>query len=154
MESLGCFKAILKAMLMACQPVRGESRQLSQAALEDRRLRPYPDSMTNALTAAIAATTEEVAAVEDPVERYEAARQARTVIKDGDRDLMLIQQEIANFLKPGRTWAQVGAMLSITGSRAEQVAKGRGTSRHAAESTPRAGAAEGHSPDTGTPDQQ
>lgn len=109
--------------------------------------------MTNALTAAIAATTEEVAAVEDPVERYEAARQARTFIKDGDRDLMLIQKEIVNSLKPGRTWAQVGAMLSITGSRAEQVAKGRGMSRHAAESTPRAGATEGHSPDTEQPDQ-
>lgn len=109
--------------------------------------------MTNALIAAIAATTEEVAAVEDLVERYEAARQARALVKDGDRNLMLIQQEVANALKPGNTWAEVGRMLGITGSRAEQVARGRGTSRHDAESTPRAGAAEGHSPDTGTPDQ-
>jgi hypothetical protein len=107
--------------------------------------------MTNALTAAIAATTEEVAAVENPVERYDAARRARTLIKDGDREFMLIQQEVTNSLKDGRTWAEVGALLGITGSRAEQVAKGRGTS-HAAESTPRAGAAEGHSPDTQQPD--
>jgi NADH:ubiquinone oxidoreductase subunit E len=81
--------------------------------------------MTNALTAAIAATTEEVAAVEDLVERYEAARQARALMKDGDRVLMLIQQEVAESLKPGRTWAEVGTMLGVTGSRAEQVAKGR-----------------------------
>lgn len=107
--------------------------------------------MTNALTAAIAATTEEVAAIEDLVERYEAARQARALVKDGDRTLMLIQQEVANALKPGITWAEVGRMLGITGSRAEQVARGRGTA-HAAESTPRAGAVEGHSPDIEQPD--
>jgi hypothetical protein len=81
--------------------------------------------MTNALTAAIAATTEEVAAVEDLVERYEAARRARVLLKDGDRNLMLIQQEVAEALKPGRTWAEVGTMLGVTGSRAEQVAKSR-----------------------------
>jgi hypothetical protein len=110
--------------------------------------------MTNALTAAIAATTEEVAAVEDLVERYEAARQARTLYKNGDRDLMLIQQEVTNTLKPGRTWAEVGSMLGITGSRAEQVARGRGTSRHAVESTPHASAEEGQLPDAARPDSE
>jgi hypothetical protein len=108
--------------------------------------------MTKALIAAIAATTEEVAAVEDPVERYEAAREARTLYKDGDRDLMLIQQEVANTLKEGRTWAAVGSMLGITGSRAEQVARGRGTTGHAAESTPPARAEEGHADDTTAPE--
>jgi hypothetical protein len=152
-ESLGRFKAILKADLRACQPTEADPAKLFQVSLEGAKLRPYSDRMTNALTAAIAATKEEVAAVENLVERYEKARTARDSLRDGDRDFMLIQQDVVNQLRPGRTWAEVGSMLGITGSRAEQVAKGRGTSRHAAESTPHAGAAEGHSPDVDQPDQ-
>lgn len=86
---------------------------------------PYPDRMTNTLTASIEAAKEAVATIEDPVERYQEARRVRTQLHEGDRELMLIQQQVAESLKSGRTWAEVGAMLGVTGSRAEQIAKGR-----------------------------
>ena len=81
--------------------------------------------MTNALTPIINAAVRDVAAITDLVERYEEARQRRSELGDGDRDLMLIQQAVANELKEGRTWAKVGDLLGVTGSRAEQIAKGR-----------------------------
>lgn len=81
--------------------------------------------MTDALTTTIEARTEQVAAIADPVERYESAREARARIKEGDREFMRIQQDAVRALKPGRTWAEVGSMLGVTGSRAEQLATGR-----------------------------
>jgi alkylhydroperoxidase/carboxymuconolactone decarboxylase family protein YurZ len=81
--------------------------------------------MTNALTDSITAAVDDVAAITDPVERYKAARERRTKLQDGDRSLMLLQQTAAQELKEGRTWAQVGDLLEVTGSRAEQIAKGR-----------------------------
>lgn len=81
--------------------------------------------MTDALTAAIETVTEQVAAISDPIERYQAARKIRVQLGDGDRTLMSIQQKVAAGLKPGRTWAEVGDLLGVTGSRAEQIAKER-----------------------------
>lgn len=110
---------------MACQPVHSESLEHSQASLEESRSHPYPDRMTNALTDSITAAVDDVAAIADPVERYQKARERRTELQTGDRSLMLIQQAVAQELKTGRTWAEVGALLEVTGSRAEQIAKGR-----------------------------
>jgi hypothetical protein len=81
--------------------------------------------MTEALTTAIEAAAEEVAAVTDPVERYHRARTIRAQLLDADHHLKAIQQAVAVDLKAGRTWAQVGEALGVTGSRAEALAKGR-----------------------------
>lgn len=81
--------------------------------------------MTEALTATIEDAIEDVASVADPVERYNRAREIRAQLIDGDLKLKVIQQAVANHLKPGRTWAQVGDALGVTGSRAEALAKGR-----------------------------
>ncbi|MFV8127513.1 hypothetical protein [Streptomyces syringium] len=81
--------------------------------------------MTEALKAAVATAVAEVAAIPDLVERYQAARSTRGQLSEGDRALKLVQQEIARLLKPGKTWAEVGKILGVTGSRAEQIAKGR-----------------------------
>ncbi|MFJ7111774.1 hypothetical protein OG411_29885 [Streptomyces pseudogriseolus] len=81
--------------------------------------------MTNALTDTITAAVEDVAAIADPVERYQKARERRTELQSGDRSLRIIQQRVAQELKDGRTWAEVGALLDVSGSRAEQIAKGR-----------------------------
>lgn len=81
--------------------------------------------MTEALTTAIEAAAEEVAAIADPVERYSRARDIRAHLISGDHRLKDIQQAVANDLKVGRTWAQVGEKLGVSGSRAEALAKGR-----------------------------
>jgi hypothetical protein len=114
--------------------------------------------MTDALTEAQEAKVAEVAAHEDLIERYHAAREARAQTKvTFDQPLHEIQRAVVRELRPGRTWAEVGRMIGTSGSWAEALATGRSSKRrksdHAAESTPRAGAAEGHSPDTETPDQ-
>lgn len=81
--------------------------------------------MTQALATAIETATADVRAVADLAERYFAARDTRTQLLDGDRELKAIQQEVAQTLKEGRTWAEVGAILQVSGSRAEALAKGR-----------------------------
>jgi hypothetical protein len=81
--------------------------------------------MTNALTTSLKAAVTDVAAIPDLVERYQEARRRRTELGETDRELMLVQQAVAEELKEGRTWADVGRLLGVTGSRAEQIAKGR-----------------------------
>lgn len=81
--------------------------------------------MTEALTTAIEDAIGDVEATADPVERYHQARLIRAQLIDGDHKLKAIQQAVANDLKDGRTWAQVGEALGVTGSRAEALAKGR-----------------------------
>lgn len=81
--------------------------------------------MTDALTTAIEDAIEDVAATADPVERYRQARILRAELIDGDHKLKAIQQAVALDLKTGRTWAQVGKALGVSGSRAEALAKGR-----------------------------
>lgn len=123
------FKAILKGSGTPCQAIRREpsapSPMAHQARLEVDRSRLYPDLMTNALTASIEAAIEDIAAVADPVERFNEGRKIRAEFSDGDRRVMLLQQSAVEELKQGRTWAQVGEALGVTGSRAEQIAKGR-----------------------------
>ncbi|MFF2184589.1 hypothetical protein [Streptomyces sp. NPDC058155] len=92
--------------------------------------------MTDALTTTIETATEHVAGIADPVERYQAARAVRSQLGTGDRALRLIQQEIIQSLKPTRTWAEVGKMIGVSGSRAEQLASGRKAVRHDPESSP------------------
>lgn len=81
--------------------------------------------MTHALTPSIEAAIEDIAAVIDPVERFNEGRKIRSAFADGERKVMQIQQAAVEELKQERTWAQVGELLGVTGSRAEQIAKGR-----------------------------
>ncbi|MEU8902160.1 hypothetical protein [Streptomyces mirabilis] len=114
--------------------------------------------MTDAFTESLEAKVAEVAAIDDLLARGLAALEARQKLATSDQALYAIQQAAVQGLRPGRTWAEVGEMFGRSYAWAEAIAKGRSSKRgkavHAAESTPRAGAAEGHAPDTGTPDQQ
>lgn len=111
--------------------------------------------MTDAFTESLEAKVAEVAAIEDLVERGRAAREARDRLAASDRALLAIQRAAVQGLRPGRTWAEVGQLFGRTHAWAEALATGRSSKRrksdHAAQPTPSARAAEGHSPDTTTP---
>lgn len=81
--------------------------------------------MTEALTSAIESETGRIASIEDLVERFRAVRLFREDIADGDRIGREMEQAIVAELKEGRPWREVGALLGVSGSRAEQIAKGR-----------------------------
>lgn len=81
--------------------------------------------MTDALTDTLDTTADAVDAIDDDVECYKAAREARGKIGLGDRRLMEIQRERVLRLRDGRSWAEVGELLDISGSRAEAIARGR-----------------------------
>lgn len=81
--------------------------------------------MTDALTAAHEKATAVVAAIADPIERYQAARDAREKISEANGALQRIQRDVVLELRPGRTWAEVGDLIGVTGSRAEAIAKER-----------------------------
>lgn len=114
--------------------------------------------MTDAFTESLEAKVAEVAAIDDLLAQGLAALEARQKLAASDQALYVIQQAAVQGLRPGRTWAEVGELFGRSYAWAEAIAKGRSSKRsktdHDAESTPRAGAAEGHSPDTETPDQQ
>lgn len=114
--------------------------------------------MTDAFTESLEAKVAEVAAIDDLLAQGLAALEARQKLAASDQALYAIQQAAVQGLRPGRTWAEVGELFGRSYAWAEAIAKGRSSKRskadHAAESTPRAGAAEGHDPDTETPDQQ
>lgn len=79
--------------------------------------------MTQNLRAAIQADAADVSAIPDLVERYHAARRCRDVL-DGDRTFKDIQQSVVLALKEGRSWREVGELLGVSGSRAEQISRG------------------------------
>ncbi|RSS59813.1 hypothetical protein [Streptomyces sp. WAC01280] len=81
--------------------------------------------MTEALTSTIESETGRLAQIDDPVERFRAARDFRDVIAVGDAAAREIERVAVGQLKEGRPWRAVGELLGISGSRAEQIAKGR-----------------------------
>ncbi|WP_020135085.1 hypothetical protein [Streptomyces sp. 351MFTsu5.1] len=107
--------------------------------------------MTDAFAESLEAKVAQVEAIDDLLARGRAAIEARQLLAVSDRDLYAIQQAALQGLREGRTWAQVGELFGRTHAWAEAIAKGRSAKRgktdHAAESTPRAGAAEGRDPD-------
>ncbi|GGW98893.1 hypothetical protein [Streptomyces chartreusis] len=111
--------------------------------------------MTDAFTESLEAKVAEVAAIDDLLARGRAALEARQKLAERDQDLYAIQQAAIQGLRQGRTWAEVGELFGRSYGWAEGIAKGRSAKRgkknHAAESTPRAGAAEGHDPDADQP---
>lgn len=76
--------------------------------------------MTPTLDTAITSLLDALRDTEDPVQRYEAIRDAEA------RLLAAFKAEraaIASDLHSDRSWAQVGSMLGVTGSRAEQISR-------------------------------
>ncbi|MFD9072828.1 hypothetical protein [Streptomyces lasiicapitis] len=113
--------------------------------------------MTDAFTESLEAKVAEVAAIDDLLTQGRAALEARQKLAASDQALYVIERAAVQGLRPGRTWAQVGELFGRSYAWAEAIAKGRSSKRgkadHAAESTPRTGATEGHSPVTDQPDQ-
>jgi hypothetical protein len=153
-ERLLRFRAVERPRL---QHHREGCLRVCQHHLENWRVDSYSDLMTDAFTESLEAKVAEVAAIEDLLTQGRAALDARQQLAKSDQDLYAIQQAAVRGLRPGRTWAEVGELFGRSYAWAEAIAKGRSAKRgktdHAAESTPRAGAAEGHFPDTEQPEQ-
>jgi hypothetical protein len=81
--------------------------------------------MTEALTSAIESETARITGIEDAVERFREVREFRAAMADGDRIGREMERAIVAELKQGRPWREVGELLGVSGSRAEQIAKGR-----------------------------
>ncbi|MEH0442475.1 hypothetical protein QA811_02070 [Streptomyces sp. B21-102] len=81
--------------------------------------------MTEALTSAIESEAGRLATIEDPLERFREVRKFRQAVADGDRIGRDLEKAIVAELKTGRPWREVGELLGVSGSRAEQIAKGR-----------------------------
>lgn len=85
----------------------------------------YDSDMTDALDLAIDNALRSLAEIEDPVERFRVCRQVRVSLDRGSSGLKATQAAIANELKPGRSWREVGDLLEVSGSRAEQISRGK-----------------------------
>lgn len=77
--------------------------------------------MTESLETAERALIEALREISDDVERYHASKGVKDRL---DRSLRDIQAETARNLYDGRSWSQVGELLGVTGSRAEQISRG------------------------------
>lgn len=89
--------------------------------LEVVAIRPYSQSMTEALDTATASLIRALNDISDDVERYEAAEDLKTRI---ELEVKAVKADIAKSLYEGRSWAAVGKLLGVTGSRAEQISRG------------------------------
>ncbi|MFI8499426.1 hypothetical protein ACIGFK_13155 [Streptomyces sp. NPDC085524] len=76
--------------------------------------------MTEALDTATASLISALTDISDAVERYEAAKDLEARL---DREIKQVKAEIAKSLYDGRSWAAVGKLLGVTGSRAEQISR-------------------------------
>lgn len=81
--------------------------------------------MTEALTSTIESETGRLAQIANPVERFHAVREFRQALAAGERAAKEIEQVAVGELKEDRPWREVGELLGVSGSRAEQIAKGR-----------------------------
>lgn len=81
--------------------------------------------MTEALTSAIESETGRITGIDDLLERFREVREFREKMAAGDRIGRKMEQAIVAELKQGRAWREVGELLGVSGSRAEQIAKGR-----------------------------
>lgn len=81
--------------------------------------------MTEALTSTIESETGRLAQIPDAVERFHAARELREALTVGDRKVRDLERDAVCELKEGRPWREVGELLGMSGSRAEQIARGR-----------------------------
>lgn len=76
--------------------------------------------MTDSLDTAVASLADAIEEISEPVERYQVVKELEERI-----DLLLkhIKAEIAKTLYEGRSWKEVGDLLGVTGSRAEQISR-------------------------------
>jgi DNA-directed RNA polymerase specialized sigma subunit len=77
--------------------------------------------MTEALETAERTLIEAVREISDDVERYQAVKELETRL---DNSLREVKAEIAIHLHEERSWSQVGKLLGVSGSRAEQISRG------------------------------
>lgn len=77
--------------------------------------------MTETLDTAVASLVDAVNEISDPVERYQAVRSLEDRIEAA---LKQVKADIAKSMHDGRSWKEVGALLGVTGSRAEQISRG------------------------------
>lgn len=76
--------------------------------------------MTEALDTATTALISALNDIRDDVERYKAAETLKARI---DLEVKSVKAEVAKSLYDGRSWAAVGKLLGVTGSRAEQISR-------------------------------
>jgi hypothetical protein len=81
--------------------------------------------MTEAFTSAADSELSRIEEIPDLVERFHAFREFRQSVADIDRASRAKESAVVNELKQDRPWREVGELLGISGSRAEQIAKGR-----------------------------
>lgn len=81
--------------------------------------------MTEALTSAIESEATRIEEIVDLVARFHAIREFRHSVAEGDRVGRSMESVVINELKRDRAWREVGELLGMSGSRAEQIAKGR-----------------------------
>ncbi|MDX3353921.1 hypothetical protein PV703_11485 [Streptomyces sp. ME01-24h] len=77
--------------------------------------------MAESLDPAVATLMAAIAPISDPIERYQAVKELEQLI---DRNLKQAKADIANELHTDRSWNEVGKLLGVTGSRAEQISRG------------------------------
>jgi len=76
--------------------------------------------MTESLGAIETALTDFLGHASDDVERYQEIKKLESRL---DLRLKREKADIANRLHDGRSWSQVGKLLGVTGSRAEQISR-------------------------------
>lgn len=77
--------------------------------------------MTDSLEAARVSLVDALNEISDDVQRYQAVKDLESWL---DRALREVKATAATNLYNGRTWGQVGELLGVTGSRAEQISRG------------------------------
>lgn len=81
---------------------------------------PYSHPMTDTLEARATSLINAIKQIGDNVERYQAIQNLEGQLSNGFKE---VKAEIALALHEGRTWQQVGDLLGVTGSRAEQISR-------------------------------
>ncbi|MFB6977720.1 hypothetical protein [Streptomyces scopuliridis] len=76
--------------------------------------------MTDTLDARATSLVATIREISDDVERYQAVKELEVRLES---DLKQVKAEIALALHEGRSWQQVGELLGVTGSRAEQISR-------------------------------
>ncbi|MER7151243.1 hypothetical protein [Streptomyces lydicus] len=77
--------------------------------------------MTPATEEAVETLVQAATEASDLVERYQGIKELEEIL---DIRLREAKAEIAKSLYEGRSWRQVGDLLGVTGSRAEQISRG------------------------------
>lgn len=111
----------IKRCLDSLSSTVGVSESDVKRTLEEVLIRPYAHLMTNSLEAARVSLIDALNEISDDVERYQAAKSLEARL---DGDFKEIKAKVARNLYDGRTWEQVGGLLGVTGSRAEQISRG------------------------------